>query len=48
MPPPLDNPFVMIAVVIGLVILVYAAKTSRKAKAQLEQTRERKKNDCRC
>lgn len=42
LPPPLDNLYVLIAVIIGLVILGFAVQRSRAAKAQLEQTRKDK------
>ncbi|WP_371396078.1 hypothetical protein [Fretibacter rubidus] len=42
LPTPLDNIYVLIAVVIGLVLLVFAFNHSRKVKKQLEQTRANK------
>lgn len=42
LPPPLDNLYVLIAVIVGLVILGIGIKHSRASKAQLEQTRKDK------
>ena len=39
LPTPLDNPYVLIVVIIGLILLAFAFNHSRKVKKQLEQTR---------
>ena len=42
LPAPLDNIFVLIAVLIGLILLAFAFVQSQKAKRQLEETRAKK------
>lgn len=42
LPAPLDNIFVLIAVLIGLTLLAFAFVQSQKAKRQLEETRAKK------
>lgn len=42
LPAPLDNVFVLIAVIIGLIMLAFAFVQSQKMKRQLEETRAKK------
>ncbi len=42
LPPPLDNIYVLIAVIIGLLIMVYGLMQSRKASRRLDEARKEK------
>lgn len=42
LPPPLDNIFILIAVVVGVIILIIGIKTNRDATRRLETARKEK------
>jgi len=42
LPPPLDNIFVLIAVVIGIIVLIFAIKKNRAASRRLDEARKEK------
>ncbi len=42
LPPPLDNMWVLIAVILGLVVLIFAIKKNRDATRRLEAARKEK------
>lgn len=42
LPPPLDNIFILIAVVVGVIILLFAVKKNRDASRRLDEARKEK------
>jgi len=42
LPPPLDNIFVLIAVIIGIIVLIFAIKKNRAASRRLDEARKEK------
>lgn len=42
LPPPLDNIYILIAVIIGMILLVFAIKKNRDASRRLDEARKEK------
>ncbi len=42
LPPPLDNIFVLIAVILGVIMLIFAIKKNREASKRLDAARKEK------
>lgn len=42
LPPPLDNIYILIAVIIGVILLVFAIKKNREASRRLDAARKEK------